>query len=138
MSLYEGEIYRQAKNFTVFRKPSRLLHFEGMFLELPHSDHCFLYFEKINDEMCREKISGMMFSLTDDNNFYSEETGLYFDMGNFLEASADDYYKDVDDKKYLEDVYQFFDYYTKFKKEDDEKRAKAECLLLRKGIIFRK
>ena len=138
MSLYESEIYRQAKNFTIFRKPSRLLHFEGMFLELPHSDLCFLYFEKINDDMCREKISGMIFSRTEDNHFYNDDTGLYFDMGNFLEVPIEEYTNAINDRKYLEGAHYFFDYCTKYKTEDNEKRAKAECLLLKKGITFRK
>ena len=136
----EKEMYKNAEKLATFRKPSRLLNFEGVFLELYHVDiPSFLYFDKIDYNKCCEKTTGKIFYRTDDGNFFNEETGLYFNAGNFIEVPSSEFHEiSIENNgEYLKQANYFFNYFIKFKEEDNNKRDKAELLLLKKGIKFR-
>jgi hypothetical protein len=138
MSSGGNKNYNEIDNFTIFRKPSLWLHFEGTIIDARYLlAPTFMYFCKINEDACREAITGRMFYRGDDNIFYNEECGLYFNVDNISQVTLDGFNKMCDDSKYISEVNNFFDYYKKVKNTDNEKRDKAEYLMLKKGIKFR-
>ena len=101
-----------------------------------------LMFKKINNNVCNEISTGRIFERTDDGNFYNEETGLFFGFEGKVFFNEDPYSTCLrtigDIFKYRTISKRFFDYYEMMKTEDNEKEAKAESLLLKKGIKFTK
>lgn len=138
MSSGGNKNYNEIDNFTIFRKPSLWLHFEGTIIDARYLlAPTFMYFCKINDDACRETMTGRIFYRADKRIFYNEETGLYFDSNNISKVTLDGFNKMCDDTKYVSEVNKYFDYYKNIKNSDNEKRDKTEYLMLKKGIKFR-
>ena len=138
MALLEDLFYRRAKSLTLFRKKTVYLNFEGIFLDtVPEDWPEFLYFNKINDDTCFEMATGKAFYRTENDSFFNEETGLYFYLRKFVEVPMDEFDRISNDKEYIKEVRSFLDYYVNLKNKDNAKKAKAECLMLKKGIKFR-
>lgn len=93
-----------------------------------------LYIRKINNNLCREVLTGIRFERTEDNNFYSEDTGLRFNFDNSFEIAVG---MELD-WVYIDNTREFLEHYRELQREDTELRSKAEAIFLKRGINFRK
>lgn len=91
-----------------------------------------LYFEKIDDDSCKEHVTGEIFVRTNDNRFYNENTGLRFDFYESFEPGLA-YEKYIDDENYKELVAKYFDHFREIKEEDDRKRSIGYYQLLKRN-----
>ncbi len=138
MDLYEDTLYKRTRVGTIFKKPTLWINFEGMFIDLYHSNipSC-LFFSKINDHLCRELVTGRIFRRMADGCFFNDETGLFFNTDNFIPVNEVESKNCTKNDEYLAAVNYFFSYYEEFKKVDDEMIGKAELYMLTRGIDFR-
>lgn len=104
---------------------------------LPSHIRNSLYFNKINEDACREITTGRIFYRTHNDSFYNEESGLHFNFYNYFEKGVafEEY---VILPEYKEMVRDYFDSYIALKREDDIQKSKAQYLLLKKGVDFTK
>ncbi len=93
-----------------------------------------LYFEKINEEDFHEIISGTIFHKVEENIYYNEETGLYFNDNNCTEICLSDIVNSLT-RKYTNAIDEYFEVHRELKKQDDSLVRKAQMLLLQKGTL---
>ena len=93
-----------------------------------------LYFEKINEEDFHEIISGTIFHKVEENIYYNEETGLYFNDNNCTEICLSDIVNSLT-RKYTNAIDEYFGVHRELKKQDDSLVRKAQMLLLQKGTL---
>ena len=91
-----------------------------------------LYFKKIDDDSCKEYVTGEVFVRKNDNRFYNESTGLTFDFYDYFEPGLA-YEKYIDDKEYKKLVNKFFNYFKSIKEEDDRKISNGYYQLLKRN-----
>ena len=141
------EDFNKAKKLTLFRKTIYTMHKDYEFMSnklgedfslvetLPAYAKISLYFNKINNDTCREVVTGKMFYRTDDNSFYNESTGLYFDFNDYFEKAVA-HEKIINNKEYKLFVINYFNKYEIIKKSDDKRINKAMNLMLSNGKKF--
>lgn len=122
MPLVEDTLYKRAQNFTLFKKQYEYLRFEDDFIEPTDLDLKCLYFNKMNDDACREVTTGRIFYRDEENGFINDESGLYFYMRSFVESSMDEFTGVCNNKKYIEQVSQLFDKYIELNNQKKLKR----------------
>ena len=93
-----------------------------------------LYFRKINNNLCVELITRKIFNRMPDGVFYNEETGLKFDFNSSFEEAIG---LEID-WVYVDNTKNFFEHYEELQSIDKDKIDKYRCLLLKRGIKFRR
>ena len=117
MPLVEDTLYKRAQNFSLFKKKCEYLRFEDDFIEPANLELNCLYFNKMNDDACREITTGRMFYRDEENGFLNDESGLYFYMRSFVESSLDEFSNVCNNQKYIDEVSQLFDKYIGLKNQ---------------------
>ena len=126
--------YEEAESFTLFSKAFYEDEIDSVFY--PEHKKVSLFFNKINNETCRECVSGRVFYRTHDNCFYNAESGLYFDFSTGFQKSNADLDK-VIDEDYKKTIFEYFDKHIKLKKMDEDFALKTETMLAKKSIYYR-
>jgi len=142
--------YENSQNKVLFRKTiydiktdyEFLKEFKNPFkdesdrLGLPAFARISLYFNKIDNNTCEELITKIKFIRTNDNSFYNEETGLYFNFNNYFERAVG-HEKIINTDEYALFVSNYINYFKNIKCHDDKKRYKGMNLLLKNGKCVR-
>ncbi len=139
--------FNNANKLTLFRKTIYSMYTDYEFINnnekeevslaesLPDYAKISLYFNKINNDVCREIVTGEMFYKTNDNSFYNERTGLYFDFNDYFEHAVA-HEKVINTKEYKLFVINYFNYYANLKRLDDKRVNKSMNLMLKNGNKF--
>lgn len=144
--------YENAKEKTLFRKTIRDIKTDYEFnnncnnpfvkinqrLDLPSFARYSLFFKKIDNNRCKELVSGLIFNLNKGKNgniFYNEESGLYFDLNRYFEPAVG-HEKIIKTIEYKLFVCNYFNYFINLKNEDDKVRNNGISLMLRNNIKY--
>ena len=142
--------YENAEKNALFRKTLFDINAEYEFIEkynnpfvsdnerlyLPSFARYSLYFKKIDNNKCKELITGLIFVRQDvkySNIFYNEESGLYFDLDYYFEKAVGQE-KVVKTLEYKLFVCNYFSHFINIKNEDDRIRNKAISLMLKNNM----
>ena len=147
------ELFEKSEDYSLIRQTIYEMHCDYEFpieyndneiiskhYNIPTYARISLYFNKLNNNVCKEYTTGYCFYRTDADTFYNDQTGLFFSFDSGLEKAVG--YECVLDgefkQEYREMVGEYFAYYTKLKKEDENKRSKALNLMLRNNMNLKR
>lgn len=98
-----------------------------------------LVFEKISNDLCIEISTGLAFHRSDEDDFYNDRTGLYFNFNKDYCPVSDPqcvFFSLEEVFDYYRQTMEYISHYEDNMRKDVDKRAKSQMLLLNQSKIF--